>query len=262
MFGHPCRWGAETWWGQEQWADYHAGKVTEPWQLEPPSRPYTRAQIERLLEETDRCLGWVAARRDLTPTTYAELNAACAEPSMTWLTATELTRAASEVRERFSCVTLDDMTLSPADVLAALAWRLSRPDAAPAQPIPVRRPLGPLSEPHALIEATAVPATTAAAAFRQVDEAIERTGALPAKVSANGLDLGPADVLGMAAQVMIAGESGPLVPGPALPEIASAQCFQETHFNSWSYPEGFEPRFLTELARWQSWTFRPARMRW
>jgi len=264
VFGHPCRWGAETWWGQEQWADYHAGKVTEPGQLRPPSKLYSRARIRRLLEETDRCLEWVASRDDLTPTTYGELNAACEEPSMVWLSIEGLLDAAEAVAGQFTYVTLDEVTLSPADVLAALVWLLSRPDAGEDPPIPVRRPLGPLGEPHALGEATIVPIPVAQEAFRKVDEAIERTGAIPAKVSVNGLDLGPADVLRLAVHALTAAEVEPwrLVPGPALPEVAEAQCFQETRFNSWSYPEGFEPTYLSNLARWQSWTFRPAVMRW
>jgi len=215
------------------------------------------------MQETDRCLAWVAARDDMTPTTYAELNAACEEPTMQWLTATQLARAASEMAERLTYVELDGMTLSPADVLAALVWRVSRPEAAPDALIPIRRPLGPVSEPHALGEAAALPPEAALAAFRKVDEAIESTGVLPARVSVNGLDLGPADVLRLAVYVMTAAEAEPwrLSPGPALPEIATTHCFQETRFNPWSCPEGFEPTYLSSLARWQSWTFRPAMMR-
>jgi hypothetical protein len=264
VFGHPCRWGAETWWSQEQWEEYRAGRITEPSQLQPPSKPYTAAQVERLMQETDRCLEWVASRGDLTPTTYAELNAACAEPPLQWLTATQLAHAASEVTARFTYVTLGDTTLSPADVLAALAWRLSRPEAPKDALVPLRRPLGPLSEPCALGDSVGLPQQSAVAAFRIVDGEIERTGAIPGKVSVNGADLGPADVLRLAARVLASppAEAVTLAPGPMLPEIVDAKCFRETRFNSWSYPEGFEPTFLSNLARWQSWTFRPAVMRW
>ncbi|MBM3476596.1 MAG: hypothetical protein FJX75_25255 [Armatimonadetes bacterium] len=264
VFGHPCRWGAETWWGQEQWDDYRAGRTTEPHQLRPPSKLYTPAQVERLMQETDRCLEWVASRSDLTPTTYAEVNAACEEPAMQWLALEDLLDIAIQIAEQLTYVTLDETTLSPADALAALVWMLSRPDAGDGTPIPLRRPLGPLSEPHALSERTIVPVPVTYAAYRLVDEAIERTGALPAKVTVNGLDLGPADVLRLAVHELTAAEqeSWSLSPGPALPAIVEAQCFRETRFNSWSYPEGFEPTFLANLARWQSWTFRPALMRW
>jgi len=261
VFGHPCRWGAQRWWGQDQWEDYRAGKIICPDQLQPPREPYTAAQIDRLMDQTDRCLAWAASRRHLTPTTYAELNAACAEPKMQWLTDDALRRAAAEVAETFTYVALPETTLSPADLLAALVWRLTH--ASPGL-IPVRRPLGPLSEPAAAREPLEISREAAAPLSRRLDDEIEKTGAIPAKLTLSAADLGPADLLRLAAQAVAEPERNPLrvPPGPALPAIVDAQCFQETRFNSWSYPEGFDPKFLVALARWQSWTFRPAVAKW
>ncbi len=266
VFGHPCRWGSEHWHGQEQWADFRAGRISEPGQLQPPPEEYSASQVERLLNQTERCIEWVMSREDLTPTTYAELNAACDEPSLPWMPLEQLNRALNEAGETFDWVETEQTTLSPADLLAAVVWaliRTSEDGAAPAV-IPVRRPLGPLAEPFACRDQARCARAVVVQACKAVDAEIERTGAIPSAVRVGGGDLGPADVLRLSAAALAdrSAERLPLRPGPALPEIVNAKCFQETRANSWSFPEGFEPTRLFDLARWQSWTFRPAVMRW
>lgn len=266
VFGHPCRWGSERWYGQEQWPDFRAGRIAEPGQLQPPPEQYSAAHVERLLDQTERCVEWVMSRDDLTPTTYAELNAACEEPSPQWLTGEQLAEGLSKVGETFDWVAVAQTTLSPADLLSAAAWALAHAGLDGSLPavIPIRRPLGPLAEPFACREQAWIACDALVRACRAVDAEIERMGAIPPAVRVGGGDLGPADVLRLSASALAdaSAQQLPLRPGPALPDIANGKCFLETRANSWSFPEGFGPARMFELARWQSWTFRPAVMRW
>jgi hypothetical protein len=266
VFGHPCRWGSERWYGQEQWADFRAGRITEPCQLQPPAEQYSDSQVERLLEQTERCIEWVMSRDDLTPTTYADLNAACNEPSLQWLPLEELSGALSGVGETFDWAQAAGTALAPADLLAGVAWALARTTGDGSLPglIPVRRPLGPVTEPFACDESGRVARSAVLQACRAIDAEIERTSAIPSSVRLGGSPLGPADILRLSAAALAdsAAEWLRLQPGPALPEIANAKCFQETRANSWSFPEGFESSRMFDLAKWQSWSFRPAVMRW
>jgi len=265
VFGHPCRWGTPRWWGQDQWAEYHDGRVVEPDDLQPVRERYSPAQVDRLLAETEQCIEWVMKRDDLTPTTYAEVNEACAESTAQWLSPADLKRAAADVGDTFTYSEVAGTTLSPADLLAALAWVLVRENADGTLPerVPLRRPLGPLSEPLAATGEAPITRAAARGACYKLDLAVERTGALPSRMALGDSHLGPADLLRVCCQLVVEGlDSASLRPGTALPEVATAQCFEETRFASWSYPPGFEPVKLARLAKWQSWSLRPAIMRW
>ena len=265
VFGHPCRWGSQRWWGQDQWTEYHDGRVRAPTDLKPVRERYSASQVDALLGETDRCIEWVMSRDDLTPTTYVEVNAACAEPSRQWLMPEQLRRCADRVGDTFSYAEVGETTLSPADLLAALAWALVREERGGAMPerIPLRRPLGPLAEPAAAARELTTTRGALRAACYTVDREIEHTGAVPSRVRVGESDIGPADLLRVCCRLMGGGlDTASVKPGPVLPEIATTQCFEETRFDSWSHPKGFSPTYLTNLAKWQSWTFRPAIVKW
>ncbi len=100
--------------------------------------------------------------------------------------------------------------------------------------------------------------TFTAEEIKNAASAIPEEGFLPTVISINGKQIGPADWLYAALEVLSGAQTVTTVPG--LPQLPSLDCIPQTRDLSlkgtWRHSDTFEDRYLSDRLRWQSWTMR------
>ena len=100
--------------------------------------------------------------------------------------------------------------------------------------------------------------TFTAEEIRASARTLPKEGFLPAVISINGKNIGPADWLYAALDVLTDARNATIVPDR--PQLPSLDCLPKTRDLSlkgtWRHSDTFEDRYLSDRLRWQSWTMR------
>jgi peptidoglycan/xylan/chitin deacetylase (PgdA/CDA1 family) len=286
MYTHPCRTYAAAF-----PENFTAGKNPPRASWRPaPRRP--QPEIDALVRDFDRFLGWIAEQRDgnqVILTTYRELHQTFRQPPAPWLPIGEvlaLARALAADHAVLEPYRTEGAWLSPAEQFGLIAWALdhaAKHDRLP-EDVPVRRLLGPMDdavtavadapETESAAEASgirrSVTMAEALAGAAQASESCSVEGAVPFETSVGEISLGPGQFLRLAARTLtrlaadggksMAGSSFPLPAGGDHTALAAREDFARLRFRqTWSiFPPDFEGHRLLNQARWQTWSAKPA----
>ena len=189
MYTHPCRLVTREFWDAENFAQGE-NMPRDHWQPA-PLRP--KEEIDALKKDFDAFVAWVAKRDDVRPTTFRALYNDHRQPPDAWVNRPSLLKAAREVDDPPRPVRSRQEWLSPAEVFALVARAVAHyadHDALPKEAA-VRRPLGPTAPQPEPPEGGTVPVPSLLAAARAADRHVSETGALPARLSLGGQEVGP-----------------------------------------------------------------------
>jgi len=227
----------------------------------------SRGDSEKHFRWTKRAAQWLASRSDVRVTTFGQVAREYDEPRGAWLSRPELAAVAARLAERLDWVEAGETILSAADALYLLAYAVAflfERHRIPEE-VQVSRVLGPV-EPVLRPGAIALKRQDLFAAARETYHHILDRGRLPSAIKGHGVEVGPAELACALAQAWSQlAKEGSLpdriaVPeGPALPACAEGAFFRSPRVNSTNAPAGFRPERIPELARLQSWSYRPAR---
>ncbi len=259
VYTHPCRLLTTRW-----TENFRHGKNTprERWE-EAPRR--SRGQVESLKRDFEAFISHIASRRDIKVITYSELYEMYREDPL-WLSPEQLVGIAEASSREVNYQTIGATSLSPAEILWAIAEALVRidRDGESTRPIPVLHPLGPTTRPRR--------SRACYANLRDVLDAAERCrdqilleGAVPSSIVIGSRKVGPGSCLRALSGLLVDLSSGRRprrirLPEDQPPKIAEEDFFKSLTFkDSWSIlPPGFEGRNVVEMARRQAWTAKPA----
>ena len=275
IYYHPCEWSTHQFWD-----GVNFGRGANPpraeW-LPAPVRP--TAQMREGLDLFARYLAHVAASPDVEILTGRQvvnlLPDRAGGRAYTSAQISELTQFEGGV---ISCQRLDDVVLAPSELLALVTGCLADVARGHAHPpnVPVQRLPETLYGPtrriaSTLAPGTAVPVHALLAAAAEAAAFIDVHHRLPDSIWVGSQQLSPADFLVtaadlLAAQVRAAGASptGPAPHGGSdLLQIRPGNMVMERHISdsTWGwvvFPEEFSAPGITELARLQAWTLKPA----
>jgi hypothetical protein len=265
MYTHPCRLVTREFWDAENFAQGE-NMPRDHWQPA-PIRP--KEEIDGLKKDFDAFVAWVAKRGDVRPTTFRALYDDHRQPPDAWVNRSSLLKAAREVDDPPRPVRSRQEWLSPAEVFALVARAVSHyadHDALPKEAA-VRRPLGPTAPQPEPPEGGTVPVPSLLAAARAADRHVSETGALPARLTLGGQEVGPNAFL-QASRAFLesleAEEKPREIPWRVAAErarLAARPDFANLKFRgTWIiFPRQFEAPRVAEMARWQAWTGKPAR---
>ncbi len=256
---HPCMWACETFYDLHNIKRRGRVPAKDKWRPAPllprwrnkRDRQFFGMWLDYLLES------------DVEFITYGQLADRCDQPANEWLTRPQLAGLARQVRRRFGAAKIGGRFYNAAEILAALCWALARCDDGSLPPrVPVRRPLGPVETPENLTKSLTVSTQPALAAAGKADVYISDHHRLPAQVTVGRNQLGPAQLLALAAEVYLAAAEGRklgatrISPGPDCPR--EAEQLGDASIQSYCLPKDYHPTRLLEQIRLQSWTMKPA----
>ena len=272
--GHPTCWVTAEWWGWYEWAGIFRQRPAEaPY---PRGRRFERvplrspADAEARFQFTARAAQWLASRGDVRVTTFAQAAEEYAEPRGAWLSRRDLSLVADRLAERLDWVEAGGAVLSAADALYLLAHAMTvvLETGRPPDEVQVARVLGPtepLLRPDRPVTLTRQDLLTGA---RDAYHQMLNTGRVPSALRVHYPPRGPAELargLALAWQHLERACSLPeqveVPEGPALPACVDGPFFSRNNVASTNAPPGFTVERIGELARLQSWSYRPARKR-
>ena len=183
-----------------------------------------------------------------------------------WLDLPAIDRLAAALAGTVDAVTLDAVSVSPAEAAAVLVRVLRgfRETGAWPERAAVRSVLGPTAEVKTGIPAGRLPFAGLLEGLRELDRALDDEACLPADIAAGGRRLGPGQWLQALARLYrtLRSDAGtpPEIDCPAdtLPAIADDPFFRQTVFTRPIYPAGFTGERICRLSRLQAWSWKPA----
>jgi len=260
--GHPTKIRALEFWD----LNYYHGQNPDPAEWKTPAmRP--RETMATAQKNFRRLVKALKSRDDVELTTFSALMDRYAFQKDA-ASASDLDDIARRTVETKS-VALSDF-FSPAEAFAALAEALVQ--AADSGTVPgevkVRRPLGPWETPPARPEVSRVSLADAFFLARQAFDTVERTGTLPAMLTAGGLPIGTGSLFALFCAVYLdlrsnAGTEAFDVPVfdpyPRIPD--EERVMDEIRsFKTWPvHRPGLTMDRIVELTKLQLWTLKPAR---
>ena len=211
-------------------------------------------------------LRWIRGRVDVHLTTYAALCDRDAEPGRQWVGWDQLVSLARRMTRDLDAIVDYGTSFSPADVCGMLVFAVQychHHHRWPEQ-IPVQRVLGPTEEPMPSVPVTAdrrsIFAGCLAAYAIMMDDR-----RLPGKLRASRVDVGPAQLLHLAAGLVLGYEETGAIPEqvsieavPVLPGVVETPVITDRRFGSSNMPADWDHEPLWDLLRRQAWSYRPA----
>jgi len=252
IYTHPCRLLTTRWTD-----NFRYGKNTprESWEQPPRRSP---GQVEALKRDFEAFISHIASRTDIKVITYSEMYEMYREDPL-WLSPEQLVRVGEASSKEVSYQTIDAVSLSPAEILWAVAEALVRikRDGEFTGPVPVLHPLGPTTGPPRTPACYAALGDVLGAAERCRDH-ILREGGVPSSILVGSRKVGPGSCLRAFSGLFVDLSSGDRPRRIHLPEDQTPRIAQEDFFKSltfkdtWSIlPPEFEGRNVAEMARRQ-----------
>ena len=258
VYSHPTMVTCTRFWDGVNFQ--HGRSLPEPqWQPAPLRAPEQTAHIQR---ELRAFFATLAARSDLEFLTYRDML------QRHWrtvaLTPPDIRMLARKLLQRFTYHHVGGHCVSPAEAFVAVTAHLAGQDG--DAPLEIEPTLGPIEAPLP-IEAAA---RTTVGALQSACRALLERGpirAVPAAVNVADGRLGAADFLRTCCRAVIergdrhdAEAAVAVVSGPALPEVAEADRFRNLAYQgTWEvFPPDFSGEQQLQLARWQSWSYKPS----
>ncbi|GEM_PF-1183784 len=268
---HPTCWATAEWFGWYDWSTLFQRPGEKGVAVPYPhgrrwERSVTLSPSDRgaYLEWTAAAARWLARRKDIRITNFADVFAEYAEPPGQWLSEAQVRSVAGQMLKRFNHVKMARTTLSAADALLVLAQYVEfmlREHRRPSH-IQIRRTFGPVEE--VLVPAAPVifKRQDLLLGARQIVHFVNAYGRLPAAIRAHRAECGPGELLRALAQA-IACERIPdtvtVAPTPGVPECAAMDCFaRATAGSALAQPPRYQPTQIHMQGYQQSWSYRPA----
>ncbi len=267
--GHPVCWVTREWGGLWSYATLFrygsAGRYPRP-RITTPAKPRTPEDSAAAYEHLRLLLRWIKTRTDVNLTTYAALCERDEELGQQWVSWEQLVSLARRMTQDLDAIVDYGTSFSPADVCGMLIFAVQychHHNRWPEQ-VPVQRVLGPTEEPMPGVAVTAdrrsIFAGCLAAYAIMMDDR-----RLPGKLRASRVDVGPAQLLHLAAGLVLRYEETGAIPEqvsidavPVLPGVVETPVITDRRFGSTNMPADFDHEPLWNLLRWQAWSYRPA----
>ncbi|MEA3400915.1 MAG: hypothetical protein U9R79_06655 [Armatimonadota bacterium] len=268
--GHPVCWVIREWGSLWEYATLFrygsAGSYPRP-RIDAAARERTPQDTEAAYEHLRRLLRWIRTRDDVNLTSYAALCERDEEPGQQWVTWEQLVSLARRMTESLDAVTDFGTSFSPADVTGMLIFAVQycyRHNRWPEH-IPVQRLLGPTEEPMQCEEPITLQRRSIFAGCMAAYAVMMDDRRLPGKLRASRADVGPAELLHLAAGLVLGYEDTGELPAevtvepvPTLPGVVATPTITDRRFGSSNMPPDLDVERLWDLLRWQSWSWRPA----
>jgi hypothetical protein len=267
VYYHPCQFVNTTFTCPINFSR-GANPPREQWRAA-PLRPVE--EIEEGFRRFAEYLSFVQAQPDveiLTGTEFVERAPDAAYDRV--FTAGEIAALAEAMRHEITWQRVDEVFLSPAEVFGLIVDALAAYRREGHLPAGLRvRPgvLGPTVRGTGLRRAGAEECATAELleACRRAAAALDRAKRLPGSIDVGGESLSPADLLATAAHLLLALSTGAEPENVALRQgdFAMTQHVGDDEVWNWGVlPPDFDGSHLLELARLQTWTMKPAGIRY
>lgn len=268
--GHPVCWVVREWSGLWEYATLFrygsAGPYPRPRLVTSP-RLRTPEDRKAALDYLRAVLRWIKTRSDVNLTNYTRLCQRDYEPGTQWVTWDQLVSLTRRMTENLDAIVDFGTSFSPADVTGMLMYAVKccyEHNAWPEQ-IPVQRVLGPTEEPMNQPEGLSADRRSIFAGCSAAHAIMQDERRLPGKLRSSRVDVGPAELLHLAAGLVLGYEDSGEMPaqvsiGPVqrLPGVVDTPTITERRFGSSNLPPAFDYQPLWDLLRWQAWSFRPA----
>lgn len=259
---HPCKLITSRFWD-----DVNFRGRNKPLGERKPAPLRSDKVLRDLKNDFSKFVDFLVSSGDVQVITYQQLFNMYAKDDGNWLRSSILLPLAERIKRNFSWVALDGMVLSPAQVFALFARGLafSNRGAFPEY-IPLRNPIGPVSEFTQTAPAAKVEVGELVKSCKQVDLRVDQNREIPRKITLAGITIGPYNFLKLMADAILALHSDRSTDfivkrdeAEQLPEITKERAFKNIKFkNKWVFPEDFAGESIIKHARLQSWTFKPA----
>ena len=268
--GHPVCWAVREWSGLWEYAPLFrhgtAGAYPRP-RITTSPRLRTAEDRQAALDHLRDLLRWLKTRDDVNLTNYAALCDRDEEPGQRWITWEQLLSLARRMTEDLDAIVDFGTSFSPADVTGMLVFAVQycyEHNAWPRE-IPVQRVLGPVEEPMNQPDGVTADRRSIFAGCRAAYAIMQDDRRLPGKLRASFLDVGPVELLHLAAGLVLGFEETGALPaevttGPLqrLPGVIETPTITDRRFGSSNMPPDFDLDPLWDLLRWQAWSYRPA----
>jgi hypothetical protein len=270
ILGHPTCWAMAEWWGWYDWSaafrhanlDGAAGPYPQGRQWE-RGVTRSRADTDAHFQWTAAAARWLARRKDINVTTFADVLAEHADPPGEWLTDNQVRSIARQTLKRLDHTRAGKTTLSAADSLYVLAQYVRFMLAEKRRPdqTQIRRTIGPVEEVYKPSKDIRFKRQNLLLASRHLAEYADANGRLPHALRVHGIDCGPGELLVALAQSVAADKLPDFVtvePTAGVPECVSMDCFSKATAGSGHATPGYTPTQIHLQGRLQSWSYRPA----
>lgn len=272
IVSHPTCWVTSEWWGWYELGEIVSRNGFEGSGIFPTMRQFQRVPMrspedsEGAFKFARMALEWLAKRNDIEVIPIGEYGRRVAGERGQWISPAVLDEAARITEAGPDVFARDNISLSPADILAMLAEALAfafDKGRLPEQ-FQVKRILGPVDEPLPPCAKTEMNRVSIWDVARSLSEQINRKGRLPAyaKSHADVFSLGQCAV-GLAKAWLAMRKEGKtpdsMIVGdfPALPKGGSAPWFDKLPLGLNGAPEPLRKELMHKQMRWQSWSVRP-----
>jgi len=268
--GHPVCWVIREWSGLWDYATLFrhgsAGAYPRP-RIHAPGRQRTTEDTQAALDHLRDLMQWLKSRDDVNLTNYERLCERDEEPGQRWVTWEQLVSLARRMTDDLDAIVDFGTSFSPADVTGMLIFAVQYCYAHNRWPeqIPVQRVLGPVEEPMDQPDGVTAGRRDIFAGCKAAYAIMMDDRRLPGKLRASFVDVGPAELLHLAAGLVLGYEDTGEMPaeittGPIqrLPGVIDTPTITDRRFGSSNMPADFDHERLWELLRWQSWSCRPA----
>jgi peptidoglycan/xylan/chitin deacetylase (PgdA/CDA1 family) len=259
--GHPTKIRAEEFWD----LNFYGGKNTEPGEWRTP-RLRPQESMATAQKNFRRMMRWLKGRDDIEITTYRALMGIYGAQKET-LTRSELRVIAAATLKASALAPSEDF--SPAEAFSGLARAIAgyQEKRELPQRLETIHPLGPIKMAPAQTGKASVTLKDIYALARAANEQIKRTGALPASLQVEGIDIGAGTLFALLSAAYLDLDSGDPRPEFDVPEFEPYPKTNEKRiveevegYKTWPvHRPDLDMSRIVELTRLQLWTLKPAR---
>jgi len=268
--GHPVCWVTREWGGLWSYATLFrygtAGRYPRP-RIHTPAKPRTPEDSEAAYQHLRMLLRWIKTRDDVNLTNYAALCERDEEPGQRWVSWEQLVSLARRMTQQLDAIVDYGTSFSPADVCGMLIFAVQychHHNRWPEQ-VPVQRVLGPTEEPMRCPDGVTADRRSIFAGCLAAYAIMMDDRRLPGKLRASRVDVGPAQLLHLAAGLVLGYEDTGALPEqvsigavPELPGVVDTPVITDRRFGSSNMPADWDHEPLWDLLRRQAWSYRPA----
>ncbi len=257
---HPCRLVTREFWDT---VNFSQGKNTPPQEYK-PAPLYPKRFVKEFMRDIKAFVEWLSGREDIEFITYRDVLESYKMPS-SWVSLNVIFHLAEKTWEKIDYQIADNMSFSSAEICSLFVWTLTyyRRNRCLPERIPVRRTIGPVSEIPTLEEEFDVQAEDFLKECGEINEFIVRWNRVPSRRKIKGRDVGIGSFLKAMAEFLLRIKEGlareriRIKKAEAYPSIAEELSLPH-YANTWLYSPDFKGENIIRVAKFQSWSAKPA----
>ncbi len=263
---HPCMFLTENFWDAINFA---GGINTPPSEfIEPDKR--SQLEVEESLETFERFVGHILDRPRVEALTFRELPSLYVKPDERIISLNEAFKLAEEASGRNDWYIIGEFSISPAEAVRLLVDLIVEHLSTGTEPrdIRVKFTLGPTSKPLGSPQPVKMELAELLELCRAAKAYMDSSGRVPPSLRVRGVNYGPGDILGAAANAVLHYSKYDNLPSSLkvhglqpLPEVVHKWRLKDRVRAQWGwiiFPRSFRSKRIEEMTLWQSWTMRPA----